>query len=134
MAEGLARHFWGPDVTTQSAGSNPGSVNPRAIDVMNELGIDITRNYSKSVDSIDLTKIDIVITLCAEEVCPVAMIKSGKRLHWGVEDPAHKPGTSDEILQHFRKARDEIKHRIEKYAERVKSEGLDVLFEKNERG
>ncbi len=118
MAEGLARSYWGPNITVLSAGSKPGSVNPFAIEAMNELGIDISGHTSKSVDSIDLSKVDVVITLCADEVCPVALIKGGKRLHWGIEDPADKTGTREEQLEFFRKARDEIKGHIEQYAER----------------
>src|ERR1041384_1930314 len=71
IAEGLARQRFGDRVTIQSAGSRPSSVNPCAIEVMREVGIDLALHTSKSVDTIDPSGVDVVITLCAEAVCPV---------------------------------------------------------------
>ena len=71
MAEGLARELLGADVRVMSAGSKPTTPNPLAIEVMAEAGIDISGQHSKSVDSIDPESVDTVVTLCAEEVCPV---------------------------------------------------------------
>src|SRR5688572_20610946 len=71
MAEGLARSMLGAGVQVQSAGSKPSRVNPYAVEVMREIGIDIEGHFSKSVDDIDPASVDTVITLCAEEVCPV---------------------------------------------------------------
>lgn len=70
MAGGLARHLMGPSVEVISAGANPSSLNPYATDLMAEIGIDISGHRSKSVDEIDLAGIDLIVTLCAEEICP----------------------------------------------------------------
>ena len=114
MAEGLARTMLGPNVRVQSAGSKPSRVNPYAVEVMREIGIDLTSHTSKSVDTIDPSTIDMVITLCAEEVCP-AFLGRVRRIHWPIadaasDDPSH---TRDELLTRFRTARDQIRGRIE---------------------
>jgi arsenate reductase len=116
MAEGLARDILGPAVRVQSAGSQPSTVNPFAVEVMREVGIDITSHHSKSVDSMDPASIDMVITLCAEEVCPVFLGKV-HRLHWPVADPASADPslTREEMLARFRKARDEIRAKLETF-------------------
>lgn len=114
MAEGLARHLLGAHADVMSAGSQPKQVNPHAIAAMAELGIDISQQQSKSVDAFDPATIGMVITLCAEEVCPILPAKV-KILHWPIADPA--AATSDqsagEILTRFRTARDQIKARLE---------------------
>jgi arsenate reductase len=115
MAEGLARHFWGPSIKVLSAGSKPGGVNPLAIQAMQEIGIDISHHTSKAVDEIELTQVDLVITLCAEEVCPVALVKAGKRLHWGVEDPASQSGSPEQRLESFRVARNRIQNYLAQF-------------------
>ncbi len=112
IAEGLGRAILGPGHTVQSAGSSPSKVNPYAIKVMNEIGIDISKQTSKSVDTIDLSKLDVVITLCAEEVCPVVSAKV-ERWHWPVFDPAAKGGTEEEKLQWFREARHTIHKKMQ---------------------
>ena len=112
MAEGLARNILGPKAVVQSAGSTPYRVNPLAIEAMREIGIDISTHTSKSVQSIDLKPIDLIITLCAEEVCPIVPVKT-KRLHWPIKDPASAADNDEAILNSFRKARDEIKIRIQ---------------------
>lgn len=113
MAEGLARALFGPSVVVQSAGSSPSRVNPYAIEVMQELGIDLAGHHSKSVDTIDAATVGTVITLCAEEVCPVFLGKV-LRLHWPIPDPASAdPALSREtMLTRFRAARDEISSRL----------------------
>ena len=113
MAEGLARNLFGPEATVQSAGSKPSQVNPKALEALAEMGIDISGQTSKSVDTIDPASVDVVITLCAEEVCPV-LPRSVQRLHWPIPDPATTdPSISDEdLLQRFREARDEIASRL----------------------
>ncbi len=112
MAEGLARQLLGDTVLVQSAGSRPTKVNPYAIEVMSELGIDLTSQHSKSVDDIDPAGIDTVITLCAEEVCPVFFGKA-RRLHWGIDDPASsEPLPREQMLTRFKVARDEISNRL----------------------
>ncbi len=117
MAEGLGRMIFGHRVRVLSAGSEPSQVNPYAIEVMRELGVDISSQRSKSVKTIDPATVDTVITLCAEEVCPVFLGKA-RRLHWPVPDPASKaPAHSrDEMLTRFRCARDAIRAKIERYA------------------
>lgn len=114
MAEGLGRKIFGDRVAVQSAGSEPSHVNPYAIEVMREVGIDITTHHSKSVQTIDPSTVHTVITLCAEEVCPVFLGKV-RRLHWPIPDPAsHDPAVPREaMLQRFRAARDTIQQRLE---------------------
>jgi len=113
MAEGLARRRFGDRVRVQSAGSKPSRVNPYAIEVMRELGIDLGAQTSKSVGTIDPASVDTVITLCAEEVCPVFLAKV-ERLHWPIPDPASDdPSLGREtMLARFRAARDEIDRRL----------------------
>jgi len=109
MAEGLARALLGPEVDVLSAGSAPSRLNPLAVDALNELGIDISDQRSKGVESIEPAGIDVVITLCAEEVCPVFLGRA-RRLHWPLPDPAAAGG--DAAPQRFREVRDELKKRI----------------------
>ncbi len=111
MAEGLARHLFGDAARVQSAGSTPWRVHPLAIRALAELGIDISGHRSKSVDEIDLEDIDLVITLCADEVCPV-LPNATKQLHWPLPDPAAASGDEDARLQRFRDVRDEIHERL----------------------
>jgi arsenate reductase len=114
MAEGLARKLFGARIAVQSAGSEPSRVNPYAIEVMREVGVDLTTHHSKSVQSIDPATVSSVITLCAEEVCPVFLGKA-RRLHWPIPDPASKDASipRDEMLTRFRAARDQIQGRLE---------------------
>jgi arsenate reductase (thioredoxin) len=113
MAEGLARQMLGPDVTVLSAGSAPSSVNPYAVEAMAELGIDISAQRSKSVEDIDIKALDLVVTLCAEEVCPVLPGRV-RRLHWPIPDPASKDISisPDAMRERFRTARDQIRARL----------------------
>jgi arsenate reductase len=114
MAEGLALKLFGDRVRVQSAGSTPSRVNPYAVEVMREVGVDLTTHRSKSVDTVDPASIDTVITLCAEEVCPVFLGKA-RRLHWPIQDPASDDPTlsRDEMLTRFRTAREQIQGRLE---------------------
>jgi len=114
MAEGLARSLFGDAATVISAGSAPSRVNPHAIAAMAEKDIDISGHVSKSVAEIEPTSIDLVITLCAEEVCPVLPGRV-KRLHWPIADPASDdPALSeDEMRARFRTARDQITARLD---------------------
>jgi len=113
MAEGLARTLFGARIPVQSAGSEPSKVNPYATEVMREVGIDLTTHTSKSVQTIDPETVETVITLCAEEVCPV-FLGEAQRLHWPIEDPATKESLPrEEMLRRFRTARDEIQRRLE---------------------
>ena len=110
-AEGLARELLGPDHEVLSAGSKPTKVNPFAVRAMSEIGIDISAHRSKTVDELDLRNLDLVITLCAEEVCPV-LPGSVERLHWPIPDPAGHAGSDDEQLARFRVARETIRAKL----------------------
>ena len=117
MAEGLARHMLRPGINVQSAGSQPSKVSPYTVEVMAEIGIDISGQVSKSVDTIDPASVDIVVTLCAEEVCPV-MPAAVQRLHWPISDPV-KTDTAEpdeDELRRFRDARDQIITRLKESA------------------
>jgi arsenate reductase len=117
MAEGLARMIFGARVPVLSAGSAPAGVNPYAIEVMRELGVDLTTHRSKSVHTIDPASVGTVVTLCAEEVCPV-FLGEARRLHWPIPDPASAdPAISrEEMLTRFRAARDTLREKIERLA------------------
>lgn len=116
MAEGLARKLFGDRVPVMSAGSKPSHVNPYAIEVMRELDVDLTTHHSKSVQTVDPTTVGTVITLCAEEVCPVFLGKA-RRLHWPIPDPASKDSSIPraEMLARFRTARDTIRGMLERF-------------------
>jgi arsenate reductase len=106
--------MFGDRVPVQSAGTKPSRVNPYAIEVMKEVGADLAAHTSKSVDTIDPATVGTVITLCAEEVCPV-FLGGAKRLHWPISDPAsddpHIP--REEMLRRFRAARDTIRAKLQ---------------------
>ena len=112
IAEGLARQIFGSKASIQSAGSQPGSVNPNAIQVLKEVGIDISGQHSKSVETIASDQLDLIITLCAEEVCPILPGKISK-LHWPLPDPAGATGDGETILVKFRECRDQITQRLQ---------------------
>ena len=114
MAEGLARKLFGDRIAVQSAGSKPSRVNPYAIEVMQEVGVDLGSHSSKSVETVDAATVGTVITLCAEEVCPVFLGKA-RRIHWPIPDPASDDATlsREAMLARFRAARDEIQARLE---------------------
>jgi arsenate reductase len=117
LAEALARDLFGDAVRVQSAGSAPSRVNPYAVRVLGELGIDTTQLHSKHVDTIDPTSVDLVITLCAEESCPV-FYSEAERWSWAMPDPdrKHEDLTDEERLQHFRVTRDAIRSRLRELA------------------
>ena len=117
IAEGLARMMLGDRATVHSAGSRPTGVSPYAIEVMREIGADLSSHRSKAVEAIDPSSIDVVITLCAEEVCPV-FLGDVRRLHWPIPDPASPDPalTRDQLLRRFRAARDTLRARIEALA------------------
>jgi len=112
MAEGIARSLAPEGVRVSSAGSVPSIVRPEAIRALGEIGIDISAHRSKGLDSIDPSTVDAVITLCAEEVCPVFLGKA-VRLHWGMQDPAMAGGSEEEKMAAFRGIRDELRRRLE---------------------
>jgi arsenate reductase (thioredoxin) len=115
IAEGLARKMF-PGLLILSAGSKPTKVNPYAIEVLREVGVDARFYFSKDVKDIDPKAVGVVITLCAEEVCPI-FPGNVDRIHWPLPDPASDdPALGREImLERFRATRDEIQHRLEAF-------------------
>lgn len=113
MAEGLLRHIAGDRFEVASAGVSPTRVRPEAIEVMREIGIDISHQRSKSVGDFVGREFDDVITVCdnANEQCPV-FSGTTKRIHWSFEDPAAVQGNELARLTVFRRVRDEIFDRI----------------------
>jgi len=122
MAEGLARMLFGDELSVQSAGSDPSGVNPYAVEVMKELGVDLGAHSSKSVQTIDPDTVHTVITLCAEEVCPV-FLANARRLHWPIPDPASNDPSvpREQMLARFRAARDSIRAKLEDFADELRS-------------
>lgn len=110
MAEGFLKEYGKGNFEVYSAGISPAGVNPNAVKVMQELGIDISSQTSDSVSKELLDKADMLITLCgdARENCPFVPVKVEK-LHWALEDPARAEGTEEQVLEKFRKVRDQIK-------------------------
>jgi arsenate reductase (thioredoxin) len=112
MAEGLARAMWPSEVKVWSAGSRPTSVRAEAVEVLAEIGIDISSHRSKSVTEIPRAEVDTVVTLCGEEECPV-FLGQATRLHWPFPDPAADPAAPHEaVLARFRAVRDGIAARL----------------------
>jgi len=115
MAEGLINARLSPQFQADSAGTQPsGYVHPKAIAVMQEVGIDLSQNRSKSLDEFKGQYFDYVITVCdsANGNCPVWLEQTGQRAHIGFDDPAHATGSEAEILAEFRRVRDEIADRV----------------------
>ena len=120
LAEGLAKSIFSTAAVVESAGSVPsGVVQPWAIAVLSEDGIDISSHRSKSTADLRpefLEKLDYVITLCAEEVCPVLSVPA-VRLHWPIKDPASVDELEKPLA--FRKARDEIRMRLHAFKNEI---------------
>ena len=118
MAEGLAKSMFGKEHNIQSAGSIPsGEVHPSAIIAMDDIGIDIRDQYSKSTDDLDkdfIDNLDYAITLCAEEVCPVLPSKA-LSLHWMNEDPANDSYSQKQLKTSFSNTRDNLYKLIKKF-------------------
>ena len=113
MAEGFARYYGKGRVSAQSAGLEPKGLNPTAVQVMREIGIDISMQRSKPITDDLIAEADIIITLCgnADERCPVPPARVEK-IHWPIPNPAKAKGTEDEVLETFRRIRDEIRERV----------------------
>jgi arsenate reductase len=111
MAEGFARSMAPPGVDVMSAGTEPGKVHEKAIEVMREVGIDITGQSSKHLDTVPWKDADTVVTLCgeADEVCPT-LAANVRRAHWPLPDPSAAPKA--EQLEVFREVRDEVRWRV----------------------
>jgi arsenate reductase (thioredoxin) len=114
MAEGYLRHVAGDKFEALSAGIAPKDLNPLAVEVMKEIGIDISHHKSKDVSTFLGQSIPFVITVCdnARERCPI-FPRTYKFLHWSFEDPAAAQGTREEKLSFFRRVRDQITQRID---------------------
>jgi arsenate reductase len=122
MAEGLLRAVAGDGFEIRSAGTVATGVNPVAIRVMAEIGIDISRHESKALDRYLATPFDWVITVCddAAETCPI-FPGSARRLHWSLPDPGRVPGSDDDRLSAFRQVRDRLRGLIAEWLRRVPS-------------
>ena len=113
MAEGIANHLWSDQMEAFSAGTQASFVNPAAIEVLKEIGIDISKQRSKNLSEFDGQSFDYIITLCgdANETCPL-YIGGTQKIHIGFDDPAKAKGTKEEILNEFRRVSDGIKEKL----------------------
>ena len=114
MAEGFLRALGGEQFESLSAGAKPaGYVHPLAVEAMREVGVDISKHTSKSIDDFEGKKLDYLVTVCdkARESCPT-FSGAAKTLHWSFDDPAHATGSDEEKMRVFRRVREEIKQRI----------------------
>ena len=113
IAEGWGRHTGGDAVSVQSAGIEAHGKNPRAIEVMREVGVDISGQESTIVDDHMLQRADVVVTVCghADEQCP-ALPPGITRIHWPLADPAKATGSNEEIMRQFRATSDVIERRV----------------------
>lgn len=121
LAEGLAKQIF-PDAEIESAGSNPEKLNLFSIAAMQEIGIDISQQYSKSIDELSprfIVSLDYVITLCEDEICP-SMVSKAKKLRWLLPNPATKKILPKaEMLQRFRKTRDDIQKKLQQFKDEL---------------
>jgi arsenate reductase (thioredoxin) len=125
MAEGLLRALGGNRFEVSSAGTQATHVRPLAIEAMLDLGIDISRQESKTLERYVAQRFDAVITVCdqANETCPV-FVGARERLHWSFPDPSKATGTEEEQLAVYRAVRDAIRHRIEN---ELLASGMDTV-------
>lgn len=126
MAEGFGHYFLGNDWEVRSAGIEAHGLNPKAVEAMNEVGIDISTQESSMIDPEYLNNADMVVTLCgdANDKCPMTP-PHVTREHWGFDDPAKAEGTEDERWIVFQRVRDEIKNHIQRFAEEGKESFYD---------
>ncbi len=122
MAEGWARHLGGDFIEVGSAGIEAHGKNPRAIAVMREAGVDISGQESTRVTDEMIRRADIVVTVCghADEHCPV-LPPGVKKMHWPLNDPAKATGAEDEIMKVFRATRDEVRARVLKLIDELRT-------------
>lgn len=113
MAEGFGRELAPEGLRVFSAGLEPAGVNPHAVQVMAEVGVDLSAQHSKDVSEVPLAAVDTLVTLCSDaaERCPV-LAGELRRLHWPLPDPARARGSREEIEATFRSVRDEIERRV----------------------
>lgn len=116
MADGIINHDFGDRIEAFSAGTEPHGLNPKAVQVMAEIGIDISANSSDHLSKYDGQQFDFAITLCgdADEKCPM-LIGGAKRKHIGFDDPPKASGSEEEILEVYRRVRDEIRQQLGEY-------------------
>ena len=134
MAEGFLRAMAGDRYEVASAGTVGTRVNPKAIAVMAESGIDISGHRSKPVNEFDGQLFDYVVTVCentGDHSCPVFRGQATKQLHWPFEDPAHATGDESKILKTFRRVRDQIQAEIERFAEDDETADLESIRTKS---
>jgi arsenate reductase len=117
MAEGILRHDAGDRFAVYSAGTNPTSLRAEAVQVMDEIGMDIRDQFPKSVDYFDGQEFDFVITVCdqAREGCPI-LPGAARHVHWSFDDPANVAGSYEERVGSFRRLRDDIRNRLKAFA------------------
>ena len=125
MAEGWARHLKSDEIDAYSAGVEPHGLNPNAVKIMAEAGVDISDHQSQHIDEFKEVELDVVVTVCghAYETCPVFPGQT-KVVHIGFDDPpelAEGAGTEDEALGHYRRVRDEIRAFVEKLPEAMEA-------------
>lgn len=115
IAEGFAKEMYKGVMEVYSAGLMSAGVHKKAIAVMKELGIDISGQRSKTIDKSLLREMDFVVTLCnnADDLCPSTSPET-RRIYWPIKDPVGTSGTEEEIMDEFRRARDEINERVKK--------------------
>jgi arsenate reductase len=121
MAEGFCRHLWSDEIECQSAGIEKHGLNPIAVEVMREAGVDISTHKSKTLDELDSLDFDLVVTVCghANESCPV-FPGATKVIHKGFDDPpklAAAARSKAEALDHYRRVRDEIRRYVSELGE-----------------
>ena len=116
MAEGFLRHLSGGAIEAASAGTEPGALHPLAVEVMAEVGVDISAQQAKSVDGFVQQRFDYVITVCddAKEACPF-FPNAANRLHWSFPDPSQIAGSREGRLAVFREVRDGIRARVQQF-------------------
>ena len=110
LAEALAKQLAPPGTMVLSAGSSPWQVHPMTLRVLAEDGIDVSGARAKGIDEIHLERADLVVTLCADEVCPTAP-PGARRLHWPIPDPA-EAWDEEEMLRRFRETRDQLRAKL----------------------
>lgn len=133
MAEGWARHLKGDVIEAFSAGIETHGVNPRAVRVMAEAGVDISGHHSKRVDEFQDAEIDAVVTVCghADETCPAWLGRKARVVHVGFDDPpklAKNARTEEEALAHYRRVRDEIRAFIETLPDGLNIRGKETIL------
>jgi len=125
MAEGFLRHHHKDRFNVYSAGAKPTLVHPLTVHVMAEMGIDISKQSSKSIREFFSLDFGYVITLCGEDakdLCPVFPGRARTRLHWDFADPAQAEGKQKEVVEVFRKIRDEINTKIDQFVKELEKE------------